>query len=74
MHLLERKSDGDLIFRESTDKDISTYAVLSHTWLANNNEEVSFQVVDAGTSKSKAGWEKIQFGADQAAADGLRYF
>jgi hypothetical protein len=43
MRLLERKPDGDLVFRESTDKDVPAYAILSHTWLTNNNEEVSFQ-------------------------------
>ena len=43
-------------------------------WLTNNDEEVSFQDVEAGTGKSKAGWRKIQFCADKAAADGLRYF
>ncbi|XTI83929.1 hypothetical protein V2W45_1201441, partial [Cenococcum geophilum] len=60
MRLLERKPDGDLVFRESTDKDVPAYAILSHIWLANNNEEVSFQDVEAGTSKSKAGWGKLQ--------------
>ena len=42
MRLLERKFNSDLIFREYTDKDILAYVILSHTWLANNNEEVSF--------------------------------
>ncbi|KIW11747.1 hypothetical protein PV08_09019 [Exophiala spinifera] len=37
-------------------------------------EEVSFQDVEAGTGKSNVGWKKIQFCADKAAADGLRYF
>jgi hypothetical protein len=74
MRLLERKPDGDVIFRESTTDDVPAYAILSHTWLANNNEKVSFQDVEVGTGKSKAGWRKIQFCADKAAADGLRYF
>ena len=74
MRLLERKPDGNLVFRESTDNDVPAYAILSHTWLANNNEEVSFQDIEAGTGKSKTGWKKIQFCADKAAADGLRYF
>ena len=47
------------------------YAILSHTW---GKDEVSFQEVEAGTGKNKAGWEKIQFCARQAAADGLQYF
>jgi Heterokaryon incompatibility protein (HET) len=74
MRLLERKPDGGLVFYESTNKDVPAYAILSHTWLANHNEEVSFQDVEAGTGKSKAGWKKIQFCADKATADGLRYF
>jgi hypothetical protein len=76
MRLLERKPDGDLIFHEFIDKNIPAYAILSHTWLANNHEEISFQDVEAGTGKgkTKAGWEKIQFCADNAAADSLRYF
>lgn len=74
MRLLERKPNGDLVFRESTSKDVPAYAILSHTWSANHIEEVSFQDVEAGTGKSKAGWRKIQLCADKAAADGLRYF
>ena len=72
--LLERQPDGSLIFREFTNEEDPAYAILSHTWLKDNNEEVSFQDVEAGTDKSKAGWEKIRFCADKAAAHGLRYF
>ncbi|KAI9766978.1 MAG: hypothetical protein M1839_004654 [Geoglossum umbratile] len=74
MRLLERKPDRHLVFREYTDKDVPAYAILSHTWLTNNNEEVSFQDVEAGTAKSKPGWKKIEFCANKAAADDLRYF
>ncbi|KAL9619027.1 MAG: hypothetical protein Q9160_006348 [Pyrenula sp. 1 TL-2023] len=74
MRLLERQPDDNLILREFTDKDVPAYAILSHTWLPNNNDEVSFQDVEAGSGKSKAGWKKITFCADKAAADGLRYF
>lgn len=76
MRLLERKPDGGLVFHQFANRDAPTYAILSHTWAANNNEEVTFQDVEASTDqgKSKAGWEKIQFCADRTAADGLRYF
>lgn len=74
MRLLERQPGGDLILREFTDKHVPAYAVLSHTWLENNDEEVNFQDVEGGLGKSKAGWEKITFCASTAAADGLRYF
>jgi hypothetical protein len=50
MRLLERKPDGDLVFRKFTDKDVPAYAIISYTWLINNNEEVSFQDVEAGTN------------------------
>ena len=76
MRLLERKPDGELVLSEFTGKDVPVpaYAILSHTWATDNNEEVSFQDVEAGTGKSKAGYNKIRFCAEQAAADGLRYF
>jgi hypothetical protein len=76
MRLLERKPDGELVLSEFTGKDVPVpaYAILSHTWATDNSEEVSFQDVEAGTGKSKTGYNKIRFCAEQAAADGLRYF
>jgi hypothetical protein len=74
MRLLERKADAKLVLCEFTAKDIPTYAILSHTWHTDNSEEVSLQDVEAGAGKGKAGWKKIQFCADNAVADGLRYF
>jgi hypothetical protein len=76
MRLLEHKPDGELVLSEFTGKDVPVpaYAILSHTWATDNSEEVSFQDVEAGTGKSKAGYNKIRFCAEQAAADGLRYF
>lgn len=74
MRLLERKPNGDLAFRESTRTDIPAYAILSHTWSRDSNDEISFHDVEAGTGEGKAGWKKIEFCADKASADGLRYF
>jgi hypothetical protein len=73
MRLLERKPNGDLVFHEAPVGNVPTYAILSHTWLTDNNEEVSFQDVQAGTGKNKDGWKKIQFCANKATADGFRY-
>lgn len=70
MRLLERKPNGDLVLRKFTGTDVPVYAILSHTW---SKEEVSFQEVEAGAGKNKAGWKKIDFCAKQAGADGLRY-
>ncbi|KAF7502710.1 hypothetical protein GJ744_005218, partial [Endocarpon pusillum] len=73
MRLLERKPDGELVLTEYIGKVPLAYAILSHTWLS-NHQEVTLQDVEAGTGRSKAGWKKITFCADKAAADGLRYF
>ncbi|KAF2463438.1 HET-domain-containing protein [Lindgomyces ingoldianus] len=73
--LLQRTPDGDIVFREPTSGRVPAYAILSHTW---GKDEVILQDMEAnaGMDKavSKAGWRKIQFCADQAAADGLHYF
>ncbi|KAF2730287.1 HET-domain-containing protein, partial [Polyplosphaeria fusca] len=75
IRLLQRKPDGAIVFREPISDHVPAYAILSHTW---GKEEVTLQDVETNvaTSKtvSKAGWAKIQFCADQAAADGLQYF
>ncbi|KAF2726723.1 HET-domain-containing protein, partial [Polyplosphaeria fusca] len=75
IRLLQRKLDGAIVFREPTSDHVPAYAILSHTW---GQEEVTLQDIEAGADRSKtaskAGWAKIQFCADQAAADGLQYF
>jgi hypothetical protein len=75
IRLLQRKPDGEIVFREPTSGDVPAYAILSHTW---GKEEVIFQDmevnVDMSKTVSKAGWRKIEFCAKQAAADGLEYF
>ena len=74
MRLLERKPNGELVLMEHNGRSVPSYAILSHTWAADNNDEVSFQDLEAGTGKLKPGWKKIGFCADKAAADGLRFF
>ncbi|KAH8714789.1 kinesin light chain 1 [Phaeosphaeriaceae sp. PMI808] len=59
--------------REFDDEDeIPQYAILSHTWQA--DQEVTFDDLLNNTGKSKAGYEKLQFCAKQVMRDGLRYF
>jgi hypothetical protein len=41
MRLLERKPDGYLIIYEFTGKEVPAYTILSHTWHANNKQEVT---------------------------------
>lgn len=74
MRLVERRPDGELVLTDHISKDVPVYAILSHTWHTNNSKEVSFQDMEAGTGKTKAGWHKLDFCAKQAAADGLQYF
>ncbi|RYP52195.1 hypothetical protein DL768_002637 [Monosporascus sp. mg162] len=72
MRLL-RLDKGELSLIEYIGTNIPRYAVLSHTWGA-DDEEVTFKDVMDGTGKSKAGCSKIYFCGKQAAADGLKFF
>jgi hypothetical protein len=72
MRLLEHNNGGFSLSEEIiADHKIPPYAILSHTWGA---EEVTFRDLIDGTGKSKAGYDKIRFCAQQAANDGLQYF
>jgi hypothetical protein len=73
MRLLERKEDGELSLAEFVGDNIPRYAILSHTWGA-DNEECTFKDLVEGTGKTKAGYSKIKFCGEQAANDNLRYF
>jgi hypothetical protein len=73
MRLLRLKDDGEFSLAEYFGNNIPRYAILSHTWGA-DNEEVTFKDLVEGTGKSKAGYNKIRFCAKQAAKDGLQFF
>ena len=73
MRLLERNSAGQLSLTKDFGDHVPQYAILSHTWGA-DIEEVTFRDLIDGTSKSKAGYGKIQFCGEQAKRDGLQYF
>jgi hypothetical protein len=74
MHLLQRNDAGDF----SPTKDlvgndkIPPYAILSHTWV--EGQEVTFKDLADGTGKSKTGYDKLRFCAEQANRDDLQYF
>ncbi|KAH6867704.1 hypothetical protein B0T10DRAFT_596960 [Thelonectria olida] len=74
MRLLQCGDDAKLSLTENLFNDkIPPYAILSHTWMADHTEEVTFKDMEGGTSKGKAGYQKIRFCAEQAGRDGLRY-
>jgi len=74
MRLLTRDTNGELVLREFDSNSLPAYAILSHTWDTDNSKEVSFQDLETGAGKSKAGYGKLLFCEKQADADGLRYF
>ncbi|KAF2801249.1 uncharacterized protein BDZ99DRAFT_403752 [Mytilinidion resinicola] len=73
MRLLKINHDGNFGLTKFGPNDIPPYAILSHTWEA-DNQELTFQEMMTGTGRSKAGYRKIQFCGDQAKKDGLEYF
>lgn len=75
MRLLERNSDradGYRLTREFIN-DIPEYAILSHTWGADDTEVAFRDIVDS-IGRDKAGYDKIRFCGEQAERDGLQYF
>ncbi|CAN9459370.1 unnamed protein product [Alternaria sp. RS040] len=73
MRLLQRKHGGRYSLTEFVGDAIPPYAILSHTW-GPDQEEVTFADLEQDAGTTKAGYRKLQFCADQAAKDGLRYF
>jgi hypothetical protein len=71
MRLLEYNNDGEFSLATFFGDDIPRYAILSHTWGA---EEVTFKVLIDGTGKSRAGYRKLHFCGEQARRDSLQYF
>ncbi|EUC45757.1 hypothetical protein COCMIDRAFT_94686 [Bipolaris oryzae ATCC 44560] len=74
MRLLEIQHDGTIALTEDlkSASNVPAYAILSHTWLS--DQEVTFDEFTRGLGRDKAGFDKIRFCAQQAQQDGLRYF
>ena len=73
MHLLMLKANGELSLTKDLFDDIPHYAILSHTWI-DDDQEPTFRDLVEGSGFAKAGYRKIRFCAKQAAHDGLRHF
>jgi hypothetical protein len=71
MRLLSLNEQGDFTWKEFRQDKIPPYAILSHTWGA---EEVSFLDLIRDNGRSKTGRRKIVFCGEQAARDNLQYF
>lgn len=74
MRLLQRSPDGcGFSLVERVGNDIPPYAVLSHTWGA-DDDEVTFKDLLKNRGKNKPGYRKLSFCCRQAAEDGLDFF
>jgi hypothetical protein len=73
MRLLKINSDGNFSLTTFVGSNVPSYAILSHTWIA-DDQELTFQDLISGTGRDKDGYRKIQFYGDQAKKDCLRYF
>jgi hypothetical protein len=75
MRLLWLTTDGEVkVTKDFLDRDpIPPYAALSHTWWQ-EEQEVTYDDLCNDRGRDKAGYKKVQFGAQQANRDGLQYF
>jgi len=78
MRLLSREKSGWFriahifsLTKFDPDKIPAQYAILSHRW---GPDEVTFEDLERGTAKAKAGYGKLEFCGEQADRDGLEYF
>ena len=73
MRLLSTNADGTFRLTSFFGKPSPCYAILSHTWEA-DNQEVTFHDLTNALGSGKTGHKKIQFCSEQAKKDGLQYF
>jgi hypothetical protein len=72
MRLLTLTANDELNLTTFTDEEsLPPYAILSHTWI--ENQEVVYDELVAGTGKEKVGYDKLRFCGERAAQDGLQY-
>ncbi|KAJ4367429.1 hypothetical protein N0V83_007011 [Neocucurbitaria cava] len=73
MRLLQIHADGSFSLISYVGRNTPPYAILSHTW-GPDNEENTFEELEQGTGKVKAGYQKLVFCSKQAMSDGLQFF
>ncbi|RYN25492.1 hypothetical protein AA0115_g7519 [Alternaria tenuissima] len=74
MRLLQRQANGSFSLVNHEGTSIPPYAILSHTWSENNEDEVSYDDLRNETGREKGGYAKLKFCAEQATKDGLEHF
>ncbi|KAH8645357.1 heterokaryon incompatibility protein-domain-containing protein [Xylariales sp. PMI_506] len=73
MRLLQLDTKGNFCFTKDLVDDIPPYAILSHTWGA-DEDEVAFADIGSNTARGKVGFRKLEFCVKRARADGIQYF
>jgi hypothetical protein len=73
MRLLSLGADEELLITKDLTRAIPPYAILSHTWSQQDDEEVTLQDVKERTWEGKPGYQKILFCGQQAKRDGLEH-
>ncbi|KAI0098744.1 kinesin light chain 1 [Nemania sp. FL0031] len=74
MRLLKLQTNGQVcLTKDIRDDMVPPYAILSHTWGA-DDQEIIFQDINDNVGKQKNGYRKIKFCAQQALSDGLTHF
>jgi ankyrin repeat protein len=74
MRLLQIQANGSFSLVSHENNSGPPYAILSHTWSENNEDEVSYDNLRNETGREKSGYAKLKFCAEQAAKDGLEHF
>lgn len=72
--LLFRDKKGNFALREFDNDDLPTYAILFHTWILDNSQEVTFDDHGTSTGEGKAAYRKLLFTEEKAKSAGLKYF
>ena len=73
MRLLQVDENGEFSLTDDIINNIPPYAILSHTW-GEDHEEVNFKDLVIGPRKTKSGYKKLRFCAEQTARDRLQHF
>jgi hypothetical protein len=74
MRLIYQQPDGSLGLTKALDpKEVPQFAILSHTWSSEEDDEVSYQDFVGNTMSTKTGYQKLIFLMARAHSDGLEY-
>ncbi|KAM3416093.1 hypothetical protein BST61_g9574 [Cercospora zeina] len=74
MRLLSLDENGELSLRTYEEGNRPPYAILSHTWDTEEEQEVTYHDLINGRGRNKRGRDKIMFCAEQAWNDDLKHF